>query len=374
MRISASQDTLHHALQNVMKAVSPHCLVPILSGIKLTAHAGGLSLSSSNTHMMIQYELSLEDGKLEILSTGSIVVPAAYLSEIVRKSPSEQVTLEVTEHLILTIRAGSSVYRLCGMDPLDFPGMPEANPSLRFAIPSPLLHKVIKQVVFAVSASEHRPVLTGVSCQLDKMGRFRFLATDGIRFASRTTELSVNARAGFTPITIPGKNLNELAKLLLGEQGTTEVALGESWAIFKTGNVMVYSALIEGTYPSVENFIPASPTTEVLVHAEDLIQAIERVTLLADKSHLLRFHTTGKRITLTARTAEIGDVSEELIMEHRTGADIDISFNGKYMRDILRSADSPRTTLKFTGRLSPIHIEPYNDAQTAYILTPIRTQ
>ncbi|UVI30497.1 DNA polymerase III subunit beta [Paenibacillus spongiae] len=375
MRISVSRETLYAAVQNVMKAVSSTCTIPILSGIKLTAHSNGLTLIASHMHMMIRHDIPLTDteGIIAIHSTGCIVVPAKTFSDILRKFPSDQVKLDIAEHLVLTIRADSSVYRLCGMDPSDFPDMPEARADLLFNIPSPLLYRVIKQVAFAVSSSENRPVLTGVSCRLDAQGRLRFLAADGVRLAVRTIDLDISPVPVIHPIIIPGSNLLELAKLLRDEQGTTEIAFGESWAVFKTGHTMVYSALIDGTYPNVEHLIPISHTTELLVHSDAMIQAIERVMLLTDESQLLRFHAAGHHIKLTARTAQVGDVIEELNLANRTGADIELAFNGKHMRDILRSADSERTTLKFTGKLNPIVIEPSADPQSTYILTPIRT-
>ncbi|WP_167747205.1 DNA polymerase III subunit beta [Cohnella luojiensis] len=297
-----------------------------------------------------------------------------YFLDIIRKFPSKIVTLEITEHLILAIRSDMSVYRLCGLDPMDFPGVPKVEPIMIFNIQSSLLHRVIRQVVFAVSTSENRPVLTGVSCQNDANGRLRFLATDGVKLASRTIDMDTKYVQCYTPIIIPGKNLYELSKLLSDEQESTEIIFGENQAIFKTRNMIFYSAIIDGTYPSVEHIIPVSHSTEILVDTGNILSALERVSLLADDSNLLRLNVTGNRIELVARTAEIGDVYEEMSIEHIAGAEIQISFNGKHMRDILRSTDSAKTTLKFSGKLNPMIIEPFQDSQSIYILTPIRSK
>jgi DNA polymerase-3 subunit beta len=371
--IRVSQVHLYNALQNVIKAISTYNLIPILSGIKLTAHSNGLTLISSNTNMTIQYKIPLEAGSVEIQRTGSIVIPAKYFLDIVRKFPSENVTLEMTEHLILKISSDFSVYRLCGMNPLDFPEVPEVTPIVSFSIQNSLLQRVIRQVVFAVSTSENRPVLTGVSCQLDSNGLLRFLASDGVRLASRTIEMDLKHLHGFPSIIIPGKNLNELSKLLSDEQEKTDIILEENRAILKTRNMIFYSALIDGTYPSIDNIIPISHTTEILVDTASMISAIERVSLLTADSNVLRLNATEYHIELIARTAEIGDVYEEMNIEHIKGAEIQISFNGKHLRDILRSIDNTKTTLKFSGKLNPIIIKPYDDSQSVYILTPIRS-
>ncbi|MFC5471009.1 DNA polymerase III subunit beta [Cohnella suwonensis] len=373
MLIRVSQVNLYDALQNVIRAISPHTLIPVLSGIKLIAHSNGLTLFSSNTSLMIQYEIPLVEGYIEIVRTGSIVVPAKYFLEIIRKFPSESVTLELTEHLVLTIRSDFSVYRLCGMDPIEFPRIPEVKPNIIFSIQSSLLHRVIRQVVFAASTSENRPILTGVSCQLAVNDRLRFLATDGVRLASRTIDTDLNSVHYFPPIVIPSKNFNELSKLLNDEQETAEIIFGENRAILKTRNLICYSALIDGTYPSIDNIISVSHTTEIIVDTASMINTLERVSLLADESNVLRLNATEHHIELVARTAEIGDVHEEMSIELITGAEIQISFNGKHLRDILRSIDTTKTTLKFSGKLNPIIIEPYDDSQSIYLLTPIRS-
>jgi DNA polymerase-3 subunit beta len=184
--------------------------------------------------------------------------------------------------------------------------------------------------------------------------------------------VQAESEISFPPIIIPGKNLSELSKLLNGENEATQIFIGESQFICKTGNMHFHSALIDGLYPIAKNIIPRSHTTEILVDSEDITNAIERVTLLAGEGNLIRLNTTQNHIELKSMTAEVGDVHEKVGIEHLDGEDVQISFNGKYMREILRSIDSLKTTLKFSDKWKPILIKPKEDLYSTYILTPIR--
>lgn len=139
--------------------------------------------------MGIHYEIPASESGVSIKRGGRILLPAAYLSGIVHKLPAGGVTLESSAPQRVTIACGSTLCRLSGMDPELLPAVDMTAGTL-FAIPSDGLKRMIRQVSFAVSASDARPVLTGVFCRLDGH-RIRMLATDSIRFSSRAAPVAV---------------------------------------------------------------------------------------------------------------------------------------------------------------------------------------
>lgn len=91
------------ALSEVNKAISTKSLIPILSGIKITADQSGITLITSNSNIFIEkfIPVSIEDEKIAtILKVGTIVVPAKYFIEIIKKMPSDIAIKSKNEQII----------------------------------------------------------------------------------------------------------------------------------------------------------------------------------------------------------------------------------------------------------------------------------
>ncbi|MBW7455407.1 hypothetical protein K0U00_15380 [Paenibacillus sepulcri] len=166
----------------------------------------------------------------------------------------------------------------------------------------------------------------------------------------------------------------DYSKMLQDEQSRTDISVGDRSILFRTHNLQMQSSLLDGKYPIPDNLASKAVTTVMMLDSVMFLQALERVCLLADKSHVVRLSIIRENtILLFSKTTEIGDVSEELIVNALNGNEITIFFNGKYMMDILQSMGSRQVIVKFSGRWSPIIIQPDNSPETLYILTPIKS-
>ncbi len=374
MRVSVSRERLSNGLQHALKAVSANHPISILSGVKLLVRRnGGLTVTTSNLSMSIQFMIPPDDETLSIREEGSIVINARYFYEIIRKLPSGIVYLELKEPLLLIITSGKSLFRLAGFDAEQFPVIPEPNDNnITFRLQNKTLKTAIRQVTFAVATAENRPVLTGVSCQLDG-DSLKMTATDGIRLASRAAFVH-SSNSKYTDIVIPGKNILELSKILTDDEEMSDVTIDGNQIHFSAKNMLIHSALIEGTYPSINKIIPTSHLTEITLDTSGFLQALERVCLLANGS-IIRMKTgANNTVELTSKTDDIGDVVEEVTIEDADGEEVAISFNGMYMIDILRHIDCDKVTVKLSGKWGPIVLQPFDASDSAtYIITPVRT-
>lgn len=310
---------------------------------------------------------------MNVHRTGSIVVPARYFNEVIRKLTTDIITFEINKPLILTIVSGNSQIRLCGMDPEEFPliNNQEHNPANKLRINNALLKSTIKQVATAASTSEMRPVLTGVSFDYNN-DSVNLIATDGIRLASKIihTESTLNSSTKFL---IPAKNLYEVSKMLRNDDDATEIDVVANQVRFTANELQVESALIEGAFPSITNVIPQSYLSEVLVDTTRLLCAVECVTVLAGES-IIRLLATTRALELLSRTAEVGDVQDEVPLMEMSGDDFSISLNGRFFIDVLRSIDSEHVRIRFTGKASPVVIIPDSKpSSTLFLITPVRT-
>jgi len=379
LKFSINKDALNEAIQHVSKAISSRTTIPILNGIKMDAGDQGLTLTASDTEISIQAFVSAaRDGEavLRLERPGSVVVPAKFFVDIVRKLPEDEVFVDVSELHRIAIRSGSIDIQLAGLDPEEFPQLPELSEDRKFTILSDVLRDMIRLVSFAVSTNEAAPILTGVNWTLEG-GRLKFAATDRHRLACVERAIDCPEKLRFQNVVVPGKNLNELYKILPEQNTLIDVVISGNQALFRAQNVLFYSRLLEGTYPEISKIIPNAYKTETVFDTRSLEAAIDRAYLLSreEKTNIVRlsFMDDERTVEVSSSSGEIGRVTEKLAVESFGGEPLKISFNSKYMLDVLRVVDDARIFIGFTGTMSPMVLKPAGDEGALYLILPYRT-
>lgn len=298
---------------------------------------------------------------------------ARKIHEIVQKLPSGQITLE-THQKIVVIHSVYSTYRLSIMDSADFPD-PMAirgKGSSRITIENRVLKALIKQVAFSVSFSENKPILTGISFELHRE-TLKLTATDGIRLASTKVSISTE-HSKDTQFIIPAKNALEIIKMLQEDHEYTVISVHSNQVHFKANRLQAATLLLQGGYPPTRHLIPNTSSTEIIVNANCLLKAVERVSILAENNTLHIYTPSTPSLLLHSKTPEIGDVQEEIPLENFVGEPISLSLNSKFLLDVLRHIDCETILIRFAGHLSPIVVQPVeNKTKSFYLITPIRS-
>lgn len=267
------------ALSEVSKAVSTKAIIPILSGIKITADQSGITLIASNSNIFIEKFIpsSNEDDQITtIVKAGTIVVPAKYFIEIIKKMPSD-VSIKSTNEQIITIQSEEITLNLNGLPAYEFPNVPLIDGHTKIQVETERLIEVFKQTVFAVAKNESRPVLTGVHFELDH-NKLICVATDSHRLAIRETMISTDVKAS---CIVPSATISELLKLMTSNSEFVYIYLSESHIIFTFGTTTLYSRLIEGKYPNISSLIPNDFQTVINIDRKKILQGVDRSNLLA---------------------------------------------------------------------------------------------
>ena len=376
MKFEIMRHRLLDGLNDVMKAVSSKTTIPILTGIKLDITEDGLRLTGSDSDISIQTFIKAEENGeqvIRVIEEGSIVVQARMFHEIVRKLPTSDVEIEV-ENYHTHIRSGKSEFHIIGLDPSEYPLLPEIQDDLHFAIPADIIKSLIRETVFAVSTSESRPVLTGVHWQL-KSGELVCVATDSHRLARRKMTIE-HLPEGEYSVVIPGKSLNELSKIIGDSSQPVQIAMTNQQVLFKTEDVLLYSRLLEGNYPDTSRLIPTEFKTVVTMNGKALFQAIDRASLLAreERNNIVRFSSLERDIIeISSSSPEIGEVEEEIQTTSFDGEEIKISFSAKYMMDALKAFDGQDVTIQFTGSMRPFILNSVHGDAVLQLIVPVRT-
>lgn len=378
MKIRILKHDLNESIQHVSKAISSRTTIPILTGIKLDVNFQGMTLTASDTDISIQSFIPTEDQEKQIVQVerpGSVVLPAKFFVEIIKKLPSSEIEMEVQDGFQTFIRSGSTDIQMVGLDPEEFPVLPSIEENQVISIPGDLLKNMIRQTVFSISTNETSPILTGVLWNLAD-NQFKFVATDRHRLASRIAALDDAEGVRFSNIVIAGKTLNELSKIIPDQNTRVEIVVADNQVLFKIDRVLFYTRILDGTYPDTSKIIPTTYKTELVLDTKKLSDSIDRAYLLSreEKTNIVRLQTMEDgTIEISSSSSELGKVTEQLDVAHFSGDPLRISFNSKYMLDVLKVVESEQLHIGFTGAMSPIIIKPVDDSQSLYLILPYRT-
>ncbi|MFD1676002.1 DNA polymerase III subunit beta [Alicyclobacillus fodiniaquatilis] len=370
MRFSIQKTALVQAVQIVSKAVAVRTTKQVLSGILLEVRDAEIVVTAYDMELGIQTRITAtDDNQLKIEQPGSIVLPARYFSEVIRKLPDTIITMHVANNYMTEISTASVQFHLHGIDAEEFPKLPSFVGVDKLQLQSDVLANLIRTTAFATANTEVRPVLTGIDikCQDNQLV---FIATDGLRLATHHVELS---DAPTWEAVIPGKSLLELTKILPSGDAGVDLYLTKSHSLFITGDTRFYTRLIDGTYPDTSRIIPSSHKTELRVAGDEMLGAIDRAALIArDRdNHMVRIEVEDKVMTVSSNSPEIGNVSETVGIEQKDGENVQIAFNGRYVLDALRALDATSLTIRFNGATQAFVIEKTGDKSVLQLISPV---
>lgn len=379
MKFTINRPAFISQLNNVLRAISSKTTIPILTGLKMVVDKERIILTGSNSDITIEsvIEASNTDYDLVVDDPGAIVLPARFFSEIVKKLPDKQVTIEVTSGFQADITSGTAKFQINGQDAENFPHLPEVETDKTITLPNDVLKEVIRQTVIAVSKQESRPILAGIHITLHD-GLLTAVATDSHRLAQRKVALTGVDNGIDFDVIIPGKSMNELSGMISDVDEDVQVQVTENQILFIFGNTHFYSRLLEGNYPETSQLIPDSADTTVELDAGTFLASIERASLLSHESRndvvKLTLKPSENLVRISSDSPDIGTVEEEVATTSLDGSDLEISFNPNYMKDALRSFGQTSVKISFTSPLRPFTLVPTEDGENfVHLITPVRT-
>ncbi len=375
MKLTIHRGTFIQELQTVQRAIAAKTTINILTGVKIDLSHQGLTLTGSNAEISIESFLSVENeqAQMKIEEVGSIVLQARFFSEIIRRLPEDEFTLEVIEQNQVEITSGKANFTVNGLDADNYPHLPVIDTQNQIQIPVHVLNKLISETVFSVSQHESRPILTGVHFVLSNQTLLA-VATDSHRLSQRKIPLE-NTNDAFD-IVIPGKSLTELSRSLTDEEEVITIRIMDNQVLFETKTMKFYSRLLEGAYPDTNRLIPTIFNTVIEFEGKEFLSAIDRASLLSHegRNNIVRLHIASDGVILYGNSPEIGKVEESLNYNHVSGEPLDISFNPDYMKAALRAFGDTTIKIQFISAIRPFILEPSEgQGEFVQLITPVRT-
>ena len=368
MHITFPKANLQKAI-NVLQKVSQNKTSSNLPGaIYMTTKNGQVELQGNDFELGIRLTI---DG--DIKEPGTLVVGSRYFQELIRTLPGDTIELYKPEDgNSLTITSGSSEFNLVTLHPDDFSLVEQIHDQDHVNIDSFAMKELIDLTNYAAATDEDRPVFTGALLEI-KENEVTMVATDTHRMAVKKITIDEPATTPMRAI-IPTKTLAEVSRLLPTDNpAMINIIWNRTQIVFNFESIYIISRLIEGTYPEYEKVIPSQFDSSAVIDRREFAGAVDRVSLLAkDISYnVIRYDWAESNVILSTQNSEIGMAKEDVAVEFK-GTPFTISFNGRYISDILRHSTGDNIHL-FLKQNGPVVIRQDNNPNYTYVVTPVRT-
>jgi len=307
----------------------------------------------------------------EIEQAGEVVLNARLFGEIIRKMPGQYVTINVNSGYIAEISSEMSEFEIIGSPTSDYPELPTVDGQDSIEISESLLKKMISQTNFAVSDNESRPIHTGALFETSEE-KLTIVAVDGYRLALRRESLE----GGDIPdlsFVVPGTALTEVERILSDSDAMATITLGSKHIMFTVEGTTLISRRLEGEFLNYKNSIPQQAKFIFKVEKDELISAVERVSLIINdklKSPVRCVFGDGSMNLFSA--SALGKASDECKM-NGDGDELEIGFNDKYLLEALKAAPADEVSLELNSGVTPCVISPADENNNfLYMILPVR--
>jgi DNA polymerase-3 subunit beta len=332
MKATCNREGLLSAFQLANVAVPTRDVKPILKNLKAIADENRCTLMATDLELGIRLEVR----GVKVDESGEGILPAARLLAILRESQDEELVIEANNDAC-SVRGEHVEFEMPSEDPANFPDLPTFEAEKHHEIAAGVLGEMIRRTVFATADDVGRYSMTGVLWELEEE-QARLVATDGRRLALALGPAKPHgghASKGMLPV-VPTKAMTLLERNLADDEEMVQVSLRANEVLFRAGQAVIYSRLVEGRFPDYRQVLPKKQIAKVSLNVPAFTAAVRQAKIMTDdESKRVVFHFAKNKLTLQAQGATTGRSKVELPLEYE-GKNLDISFNPDFLIDMLR--------------------------------------
>ena len=363
MHIICDKSKLIEGMNIVMKAIPGKTTMMILECVVIEVKDNQIKLIANDLQLGIE---TLIDG--EIKQEGSVAVGAKVFFEIIRKLPSDNVSITVDEDYHMNISCGKAKFNIMAKATDEFPYLPNIVKDKNVNISQFTLKDIIRQTVFSISDNENAKVMTGELFEIHD-SELKVVSLDGHRISIRKVKL--NQSYDDVSVIIPGKTLIEISKIINGGMDDeVSIFFTDKHVLFEFEDTIVLCRLIEGEYYKIDKMLSTDYETKVTVNKREMLECIDRSTLLlkeSDKKPVII--DVQDDYMKFAMNSAIGSMDED-IDASKEGKDILIGFNPRFLMDALRVIDEDEITMYMINPKAPCFIRDQEETYI-YLILPV---
>ncbi|MCR4865942.1 MAG: DNA polymerase III subunit beta [Lachnospiraceae bacterium] len=369
MKISCSKSALLSGIQTVIRALPAKSTMSIMECILINTNGGKITLTVNNLDLGIE---TIIEGNIE--SSGVVALDAKHFSDVIRKMPDSDsdIVIETDDNLTAFFKCEQSVQNMPGRSDDEFPYLPDLEKSDSIVISQLSLRELIRKTSFSIAdISEDTPgqqTMRGELMEI-KDNNIRMCSLDGHRISMCNMELRESYP--YKKVIVPGKSLKELAKIIGGgAEDDVEIFFNPNHISFEYDNTKVVSRIIEGNFFDVNKMLVGDYETKVKINKKKLNECLDRSTIYVregDKKPII-LDIKDDSISIKINSA-IGSMNEN-VPASKSGKDMIIGFNPRFVIDALNVIDDEEIELDFVNSKAPCFIKK-EDMSYVYVVLPV---
>jgi len=365
MKFVVNKTKFEEALDIVSRAINTRSTLPVLNNVLIKCEQKQLKLATTNLEIAIETAL-----EADIKEEGIITIPVKLMLNYISLLEDEEVEISTEDSLVLKFKSENSNTIINGIDPKEFPLIPQIKEETSFKIKNNELQDLISKTVFASAMDEIKPVLAGILFKIENK-KVYVVATDSYRLVEKITNSKETNKD--IQIIIPSKTVLELSRIIQKiPNKEINIKIANNQITFETEGIYLTSRLIEGKYPDYKQIIPEKSETLVEVDTTEFIKTVKRVNLFAKESaNSVKMEVKKDRILIIADTAQIG--REEASIKVKTiGEEKKIAFNAQFLLDALMNVGEETVVMGINTELSPVILRPKSEDDYLHIIMPLK--
>jgi DNA polymerase-3 subunit beta len=370
MQFVVKRDNLLKSLNFVQGVVEKKNTLPILSNVLLQLKDNKLSIIATDLDIIFYDEIN----EVKILKEGSTTTSAAILYDILRKiSSNSDLNFELKSENKLSLKSENADFNLLCLPTDNFPTFADEFEGEEISLNNSRFLKLLNKTKISISNDDTRHYLNGIFLHLTEAHGRNFLtgvATDSHRLSS--SSLEVESISNFNALILPRKTVFQLCSLLVetGEQLTIQTS--DNKIKFSIGNIKLISKVIDGKFPDYKKVVPTTNDKTLVLSSKDFIASIERVASVSlDRKEGVKLTINKDSVQLSVNSANSGEGNEKIKAEFSSET-LNISFNSKYLIDIVSEIEDRNLKMNLKDSVSPVLVEDVSDKNSYYVIMPMK--
>ncbi len=376
MKIKIKTELIIREMNKLIKVANPKNSIPYLTGILLKVNNNNIIMTGTDSITSIQSIIN-QSSDLTINEQGNILVNCDYLLSILRKIEDKYIELYKTDGSILIIKGKSFYSELNCLDINKFPKLNFAITGEKISISANELIKAINQTFFTINLYEKRNILKGINFK-KSTDKLLLTTTDSFRLSLKEIKLSSKNNKFVFEKTLPYAFIDLINKIVSDNKSENiDLFFDGGNVLFSLKNVIMKTNVILGQFPDAERIIPDEYESQIIIHTKILQKVIERVSSLSAKgfeNNILQLYINKNELLIASNINQIVKSEEKILEYNFEGKNQEISLNGKYLLDAIKSFnDSEKIKINIINNSQPVVIKSINNDGCTQLILPVRT-
>lgn len=373
MKLIILKNNLKDGLRKIEKVISENSNLPILKNFLIECFDNKIKLSATNLEIAVTTFIT---GK--IIENGATTIPLNIFNFIINNIQNEKINLELKNEKLL-IKTDNYQAEVNCIKKEEFPIIPKIkNNNHYFKISNILFQESLSLIINSVNNKNSKQELNGVLFDF-QVNLLKLTTTDTFRLSEKTinnNQFKSNITNNFK-IIIPLTTIYEILKeIQLNKENETLIYFDENQILFKINNTEIISRLINGEFPDYQQIIPKNIEIEIILNAEQLINAVKLNSIFTNKFNEIKFliKEDCKNIEISSSNQNIGENKYIIPIKNKINLknQFEIIFNWQFILDGLKNVKSENISLGLNTNNKPAIIKSPENHSWFYILMPLK--